>query len=211
VLINCRSSAQELSNAYTDPAHPFSPKDGSIYLGAQLGFTGPTGYLMTLLYLSGKINATKLWGYKTSKAQSKFTLDDAVEFVLCAVANQLNVMPKLPLSVVWTSTAGNTDRWMPRLRQTVLGIKLLWNMKKVHRNADQFCRVLVAPKRVTHGDSSSTVVPPVLCLLIVLLLMAVAILALVLVRVVSDETRDDIKNSSSDCTQGSSPRLLCPY
>lgn len=151
VLVNCRSSAQERLNALTWDVHPFRP-DGSVCFGSLLGFTGPTNYLMTILYVKGKLASMPLYGFSPDVCQ-EFDSQWTLEFMCRLAANMLNVRKRLGLLEMCHFTI-DLNRWQPMPRQLLAFGRFWLARRRFIKKAEAHCRRLYPDPNAVAGGKS---------------------------------------------------------
>ena len=139
VLVKCLSSIK--NSVFNIQEHPLQA-DGSLKIGSQFGFTGPTGYLTTLMYARGTLDKMKFRGYNLpGKNDHNFSF----MFPLAALANTLAALKVLPIKDFISCTI-LLDKMAPKRRQAIAMFKLLRDRKKINAQADKFLEPLEPPK-----------------------------------------------------------------
>jgi len=134
IIVNCRSSIQMRDSPYTVDVHPLT-SDGILRIGSQLGFTGPTAYLYTLLYGLGKLENMPVWGFDLTR--KKITADDTCKFILKVSSNMIVTMNNLPMKFASTFKL-HGDLLFPRPRRIFGLLKMTRNKRKILEAADKF-------------------------------------------------------------------------
>jgi len=135
IVVNCRSSIQMSDSPFNLDVRPVT-SDGMLLIGSQLGFTGPTAYLYTLLYGLGKLENMQQWGIIGDRTMKKIDADDTCKFILKATSNMAVVMNNLPFK--FTSTFKlHGDILFPRARRLFGLTKMIRNKQKILEKADK--------------------------------------------------------------------------
>jgi len=134
IVVNCRSAIQKSNSPYTKD-EPSITSDGVLRLGAQLGFTGPTAYLYTLLYGLGKLENLQQWGLG-DQSMKKMEADHSCKFILKATANMIVVMNNLPFKFASTFKLRG-DVLYPLARRLFTIMKVTRNKQEILEKADK--------------------------------------------------------------------------
>jgi len=134
VIVNCRSSIQMGDSPFTKNLQPIT-SDGVLCIGSQLGFTGPTAYLYTLLYGLGKLQNIQQWGMG-DRSMAKFDANDSLRFLFKVTCNTLVVMSSLPTDLVRTFKLGS-DQFFPLPRRLYSLARITRNKQKLFDKADR--------------------------------------------------------------------------
>jgi len=134
IVVNCRSSIQKSNSPFSKDVPPIG-SDGMLRLGTQLGFTGPTAYLYTLLYGLGTLENIKQWGMG-DRTMKKVDADDSCKFILKIVANMNVVMNSLPYKFASTFKLQG-DLLYPLPRRLYSLVKMTRNKQKILEKADK--------------------------------------------------------------------------
>jgi len=134
IVVNCRSAIQKSNSPYSKD-EPTITSDGTVRLGTQLGFTGPTAYLHTLLYGLGKLENIQQWGMG-DRTMKKIDANDTCKFILKATANMVVVMNSLPAKHAKTFKLRGDIRF-PLARRLFTIFKVTRNKKELLEKADK--------------------------------------------------------------------------
>jgi len=134
VIVNCRSSIQMSDSPFTKNLPPIT-SDGILRIGSQLGFTGPTAYLFTMLYGLGKFENIQQWGMGDC-SMMKFDANDSCKFLLKVTANTIVIMNNLPFKLVRTFKLSG-DQLVPLPRRLYSLAKLTRSKQKLLEKADE--------------------------------------------------------------------------
>jgi len=150
VVVNCRSSTQERANAFSVDVHPLQ-EDGSVKFGSLLGFTGPTNYLMTTLYVKGKLSQMPIYGIPGDYTASKIDSTWDVKFAMKVLTNTMNAFQLLSPSD-YASFTLDINLWAPVPCQMYFLAQLVWNRKLVTAKADSHLSLLKSEHKEDEAD-----------------------------------------------------------
>jgi len=134
IVVNCRSSIQMRDFSFIRDSHPIS-EDGIVHTGSNLGLSGATAYLYTLLYGLGKLESIKQWSHGDLLTR-KMNADDALRYVLKMTANFLVALDHLPIKFTRTFNL-HADVLFPIPRQIFAITKQLRHKKSILEKADK--------------------------------------------------------------------------
>lgn len=140
VVVNCRSSSQERANAFSVDVHPLQ-EDGSVKFGSLLGFTGPTYYLMTTLYVKGKLKQMPIYGVPGDYVAKKVDGTWDVKYGMKVLTNTMNAFQLLSPADIASFTL-DINSWAPVPCQMYFLAQLFWNRKLVTAKAEAHLSLL---------------------------------------------------------------------